>query len=170
MSFWSSIFTGQNKTLNSNIDKFGSIGGFATGLGEKSVGQAAKFASDIVSGDPSKIAKSLGPEIGTIQTQQQQNKNQTAQFSNRSGGNNASLQMAGDTTRGAINNLVSSLLGKSVDTLANIGTAEQGIGADALKTQTDMSQIRMKNWEDSIFGRGATSAAAAGESFLLGKL
>ncbi len=153
------MFGGQNKTLNSNINQFGDIGGFATNLGEKSIGQAAKFASDVVSGDQSKIARSLGPEIGTIQTQQQQNKNQTAQFHDRAGGNNAALQMSGDTARGSINNLVSSLLGKSVDTLASIGSTEQSLGAEALKTQTDMSQTRLENWKKSILG-GLTSGIA----------
>ena len=147
----------KNKTLNSNINNFQSIGGFATNLGEKSLSDSAKFSSDILSGDPSKITKALGPEIKTIQDQTQQNKNQTAQFGNRSGGNNAKIQTSGDTARASVNDLVSSLLGKSADTLANIGSSFLSARSwNAYKTGTDLSQTQMDNWSNSILGLGLT--------------
>ena len=74
MSFWGSLFGGQNKTLNSDMNQFGQIGGFATGLGESNLSQASNFYSSLLSGDPSKQAKALGPEIGAIQQQGQQAK------------------------------------------------------------------------------------------------
>ena len=170
MSFWTSIFGGQNKTLNSNINNFQSIGGFATNLGEKSLSDAAKFSSDILSGDQSKIAKSLGPEIKTIQDQTQQNKNQTAQFGNRSGGNNAKIQTSGDTARSSINDLVSSLLGKSADSLASIGSTSLSAGMNAYKTGTDLSQTQMDNWSNSILGLGLTKGAGFLEGLGLSKI
>ncbi len=69
MSFWGSLFGGSNPTLNQDIGQFGQIGGFATGLGESNLSQASNFWSSILSGDQSKIAKTLGPEIGAIQQQ-----------------------------------------------------------------------------------------------------
>lgn len=156
MSFWTSLIGGQNKTLDKNINQFGQIGGFATGLGESSTAQGMKFLSDIVSGDPSKIARSLGPEISSAQKQEQQQKNQTAQFGTRSGGNNAVIQAAGDTTRGNINNMVSSLLNSSVSGLISGGTTLLNQGVQALNNQTDLSQEQIQNWSNSILGRGIT--------------
>ena len=130
MSFWGSLFGGQNKTLNSDMNQFGQIGGFATGLGESNLSQASNFYSSLLSGDPSKQAKALGPEIGAIQQQGQQARNTTAQFGNRSGGGNAWMQMAGDQSRGSINNMISSLLGGAASSLGSYGRqlAEPGHG------------------------------------------
>lgn len=165
MSFWGSMFGGQNPTLNSNISNFQSIGGFGTNLGEKSLSQSAQFSSDILSGDPSKISRSLGPEINSIKTQSQQNEKKTAEQGNRGGGNNAKMQTSGDTARASINNLVASLLGKSADNLAQIGSKALGTGTDAFKAGTDASQLQMQNWSDSILGLGI----AQGSGFALGK-
>src|ERR1700692_3874054 len=101
-NFFSSLFGGSNSTLNKAIPQFGSISGFGVGLGEKNLGQASKFWSDILSGDQSKIAQSLGPEISAIQGQKQQQLNSNAQFNNRSGGVNASSQESGDKARSSI--------------------------------------------------------------------
>ena len=168
MSFWGSLFGGQNKTLNSDMNQFGQIGGFATGLGESNLSQASNFYSSLLSGDPSKQAKALGPEIGAIQQQGQQARNTTSQFGNRSGGGNAWMQMAGDQSRGSINNMISSLLGGAANSLGSMGGNLLSQGTAAYGQQLAASQQQMENWSNSILGRGITGGVAAAESFGLG--
>lgn len=165
MSFLTAILGGQNKTLNNNISNFGQIGGWSTDLGEKSVGQGMKFMSDITSGDQSKIARSLGPEIKAEQGRSQQQKNITSQFGNRSGGNNAVLQASTDTTRGNISNMVAGLLNNSVAGLVSGGSGLLNQGMQAYRQQTDLSQMQIENWKNSILGSGISFGAG----FLEGK-
>lgn len=168
MGFWGSLFGGSNPTLNQDIGQFGQIGGFATGLGEGNLSQASNFWSSLLSGDPSKQAQALAPEIGTIQQQGQQQKSQAAQFGNRGGGTNASMQMVDAQSRGAINNMISSLLGSSASNLGNIGSSLLGQGQSAFGAQAQGSQQQMENWANSILGRGITGGIGAAESFGLG--
>lgn len=170
MSFWGSLFGGQNPTLNANIGEFGQIGGFATGLGESNLSQASNFWSSILSGDQSKIAKTLGPQIGAIQGQAQQQRNVGAQFGNRSGGTNAANQMISDQSTASINNMVNSLLGSSASNLGSSGAGLLSQGASAYGQQEQASQQQMENWMNSILGLGTTSGVAAAESFGLSKL
>ncbi len=170
MGFWGSLFGGSNPTLSKDINQFGQIGGFATGLGENNLSQASNFWSSILSGDPSKTAKTLAPQISSIQQQGQQKKNATAQFGNRSGGNNASNQMVTDNSRADVNDLIASLTGNAASGLASSGSGLLGQGASAYGSQVSASQQQMQNWANSILGMGTTSAAAAAESYGLGKL
>lgn len=170
MGFFSSLFGGSNPTLSSAIGKFGQIGGFATGLGEKNVAQGSKFFSDIVSGDPTKQARALGPEISSVQGQKQQQLKSMAEFGNRSGGTNAAAQMAGDTARASINNMIASLLGTSASALTSSGSSLLSTGTGAYGSQVDASQIQMQNWANSILGQGITQGAGFAEGYGLGKL
>lgn len=165
MSFWSAIFGGQNKTLNNNIKQFGDIGGFATGLGKSSTSQGIKFLSDIVSGDSTKISRALGPEIGAIQKRTQQQKNEASQFGNRSGGNNAVMQAAGDTARSEVTNLEGGLLGGAVSGLVSSGESLLDKGMAAYDKQTELSQMQVDNWRNSILGKGLSF----GTGFLEGR-
>ena len=169
MSFWTSMFGGQNKTLNSNINNFQSIGGFATNLGEKSLSDAAKFSSDILSGDQSKIAKSLGPEIKTIQDQTQQNKNQTAQFGNRSGGNNAKIQTSGDTARASINNLACQACWRVLRRRWPVSeaTLSPKVRTPTRRGPTFHADTEWTTGQNSILGLGLTKGR---EGFALGKV
>ena len=168
MSFWGSLFGGSNPTLNRDMAQFGQIGNFATGLGEGNLSQASNFYSSLLSGDPSKQAQVLAPEIGAIQQQGQQAKNQAAQFGNRAGGTNASMQAIGDQSRASIDNMISSLLGASASGLAGTGSSLLSQGQSAYGAQLGASQQQMENWANSILGRGITGAAAGAESFGLG--
>lgn len=170
MSFLGSLFGGSNPTLNKDMNNFGQIGGFATGLGESNLSKSSQFYSSLLSGDPSQIAKSLGPEIAGVQGQKQQQLNSTAQFSNRSGGNNASSQMAGDSARGSITGMISSLLGSSASNLGSMGGSLLSQGQNAYSAQLGASQQQMQNWSQSILGKGITGAVQAGESFATGGL
>jgi hypothetical protein len=168
IGFWSSLFGGSNPTLNKDISQFGQIGGFATGLGEKNLTQASNFYSSLLSGDPSKIAKVLGPEISGQQQQTQQQRNVTSQFGTRGGGAGGSMQMAGDVSRGNINNMISSLLGSSASSLGSMGAGLLSQGQSAYGQQMEASQQQMQNWQNSIFGGALSRAARAGEGFAFG--
>lgn len=170
MGFWSSLFGGSNSTLNQDINQFGQIGGFATGLGESNLSQASSFWSSILSGNQSKINKMLGPEISAIKGQGQQAKLTTAQFGNRAGGTNAAMQMTDEKSRASVNNLISSLLGTSASSLGSSGSSLLGQGMQAYGQQAKLSQEREQSWSNSLLGRGITGGLGALESFGLGKL
>jgi hypothetical protein len=152
------------------MNKFGQVGDFATGLGESNISKGSQFFSDIVSGDPSKIAKSLGPEISSVQTGIQQQKKTSAEFGNRSGGTNAANQNAVDKGRGTITNMIASLLGSSASSLLSSGSTLLGQGTAAYGNQVDASQLQMQNWSNSILGMGLSQGAGFAEGFGLGKV
>jgi hypothetical protein len=166
MGFFSSLFGGSNPTLSKDISQFGQIGGFATGLGEKNLTQASNFWSSILSGDPSKTAKTLAPQISSIQQQGEQQKQSTAQFGTRSGGSTAAMQQVGAQTRGSINNLIGSLTGSAASNLGSTGSGLLGQGMSAYSQQAGLSQEQMQNWSNSILGGALTGGAGIG----LGKL
>lgn len=166
MGFWGSIFGGSSPTLSSDISQTGSIAGFSTGLGEKNIGQASKFYSDILSGDPTKQAKALAPEISTIQGQKQQQLKSMGEFGNRSGGTNAAAQMAGDKARAAVNDMVAKLLGTSASSLSSIGSNLLSTALSATGMQANLAQQQMENWRQSILGSAITGGVNYAESFL----
>src|SRR5208283_5749780 len=86
ISFWSSLLGGKNDTLSTNIGNFGSIGGFATGLGQKNIGQASKFWSDILSDDATKQMGALSPEISAAKKSASQDIKSRTEMGSRSGG------------------------------------------------------------------------------------
>jgi hypothetical protein len=170
MGFWGSLLGGSNPTLSKDINQFGQIGKFATGLGESNLSQSSNFMSSILSGNQSKIGKVLGPEISNIKGQGMESKMGTSQFSNRGGGSNASMQVADDKSRTSVNNMISSLLGKSASGLASSGSSLMSQGMQAYGQQAQLSQEQMSNWSNSILGKGISGAAKAGESFAAGGL
>jgi hypothetical protein len=164
MGFFSSLFGGQNKTLDQNIPAFQKEAGFATGVGNQDVTAASKWYNDILSGDPTKMAEAIAPETSAIQGQAQQAKNQTAQFSPRSGGTAAAIAGLDENTRAQIIKLLGGLQGGSASGLAGLGTSEQGLALSEREAADKASQQQMENWANSILGRGITGAAATAES------
>lgn len=173
MGFWSSFFGGKDENLNKAINQFGSIGGWATGQGQNALGKALQFQTDVVSGDQSKIARSLGPEIKSIQSQKDQALKSTAEFGNRSGGNNAKNQTIGDTARSSINDMVTKLMNSSVTSLASEGSTLLDQGMTATAKNVELSQQRIDNWRNSILGRaigGVTDTLTSAATGGLGKI
>lgn len=127
-----------------------------------------KWFSDILSGDQAKIGKALAPEFAAIQGQKQQNQNTTAQFGNRSGGNNAAMQRSGDKARAAENDMVSRLTGQAANTMVGAGTTLLGQGEKAYMDQSELSQVQMQNWQNSLFGGALKGGMQIGLG-LLGK-
>jgi len=166
VSWLSSIFGGQNPTLNQNINQTGQIAGFATGLGQGALTSGTNWMQNIVSGDPSKIAQSLAPEISAQQGGISQQKKQLAEFGSRSGGTASAASNLDSQGRGNIINLVGGLQSQTAGNLANVGSSLLNTGLNATTTQADLSQERMQNWANSIFGGALTGGAGIG----LGKL
>jgi hypothetical protein len=166
--FLAGLFGGQDKSLDSNITNFGQEGTFAQGQGEGDITDATSFYKDILSGDPSQVAQALAPEISAQQQQGQQQKNQIAQFGNRSGGNNAAVQGIDTANRGNLINLEGNLKNSAAGALGSLGTTEQGFGLQAQQAQDQASQQRLKNWQDSILGGAITGAVGTGLEALEG--
>lgn len=168
MSFWGSLFGGQNKTLSSDINQTGQIAGTASQLGTNNATQGSNFFSSILSGDPTKIGQALAPAISAGQQGVQQQKNQIAQFGNRSGGSTAKSNALESENRGNITNLVGGLQSGSASALLSSGSSLLGTALSGYNAQAGLSQQQMENWANSILGKGITSAVSSAESAGLG--
>jgi len=166
MGFFQSLFGGQNKVLSGDINQTGQLAGTASQLGTNNATAGSNFFSSLLSGDSSKIATALAPAISAGQQGAQQQKAETAQFSNRSGGNNAKMQTIDSATRGNITNMVGGMQSGAASTLLSSGQSLLGTALGGYGQQAQLSQDQMKNWESSILGSGITGAVNYGESFL----
>jgi hypothetical protein len=133
-------------------------------VGNSDVTAASKWYNDILSGDPTKMAEAVAPETSAIQGQAQQAKNQTAQFSPRSGGTAAAMANLDAGTRAQIIKLLGGLQGGAAGSLAGIGENEQNLGLTAREEADKASQQQLENQQDSILGKGITKAASFGET------
>jgi hypothetical protein len=163
MSFMGGIFTGENKTLDNDINNAGNINSFSTATGEGAVQSGLGFEEGILSGDQAKQAQLLAPEIQNIQKQGQQQIQTAGEFGNRSGGVNASAQNNIDTQRSQVNNMVSQLTGNAAGAVMNEGNQMLNTGLEANKLQAGESQQKLENQQDSIVGQGIGTAVGAAE-------
>lgn len=142
------------------------IGSFAGQTGTKDVGEASRFWSDLLSGDPQKIAQILGPEISSINKQGQQAKKTAAEFGNRSGGTNASMQMIDDNTRSAIRQMIANLTGGAASSLGSMGQSllgtSVGAGEAGFSAATTLHDQNLKKWNDIFSSIAKTAAGFAG--------
>jgi hypothetical protein len=162
--FFGSLFGGSNPTLNNNIQNLGADAGFATGQGQTDTTAASKYYQDILSGNPTQMAESLAPQISTLQQQTQNQRNQTANFGNRSGGTAAANASADAANRGDIISAEGGLQSGAAGSLGSLGTTEQGIGLNATEAQDQASQQRMQNWQNSILGKSTSDAIQTAEN------
>jgi hypothetical protein len=168
--FFSSIFGGENDTLNKNIGQFGQDAGVAGKIGAEDTGAASKFFTDVLSGDPTKEGQAIAPETSAIQQRGQQQKNQLAQFAPRSGGTAATTSAIDSSGNAELIKLLGGLQTTAASGAASLGTAEQGLSLQDKQAQDAASQQRMQNWMNSILGRGITEASSAAESAGLGAI
>ena len=143
--------------------KIGNVADFATSTGMGDVGAASNFWKSILSGDPSKIAQVLGPEISGINKQTQEQKKTTAEFGNRGGGTNSVMQSLDAGVRGAYNKMVSSLTTGAAGELGSIGSGLLSTGLAgheaAFDTQKTIHDQTLAKWNDLF--KSITSVAAA---------
>lgn len=117
--------------------QYGAVAGianFGTSEGEGDILKSDDFFKSILSGDPSKIAKVLGPQMSTINKQGQQEKKTLSEFGNRGGGTNARAQSIDDTTRTSVDSLISSLTGNAASALGASGSGLLAAGLNAHET------------------------------------
>ena len=115
--------SGPSKFQKDAWNSLSGLGDYSSSAGKQYIGQGAGFYSDILSGDPSKIATAIAPEADIIRGQAQQRKNQLAQFSNRSGGTGGAAQMIDTESQGAIDKLINSLIPQAANNLTGVGTS-----------------------------------------------
>lgn len=140
--------------------------GFATGTGEGLLSKSSSFISALLSGDQSKISEVLAPFTNALQKQAGQRKATTAQFGNRGGGTNASMQAVDDSTRAQSNDAVSSLTSGALSTATSLGsgllnTGMNGFGMtfDMDKTMHDQSAAQLNDLAQTIASMVASGAA-----------
>jgi hypothetical protein len=167
MSFAASLFGGSNPTINKQIDQLGNFAGSTMQTGFNDTNAASNFFNSLLQGGGA-TSKVLAPQVRAIQNQTQQQKQTASQFGNRSGGTNSQMQMADSTGRAAYNDLVSSLLGTSANSLAGIGSNLLNTSLTGYQQQLNASQQQMQNWQNSIFGKGIAGGIGAIEGFGLG--
>ena len=170
MGWLSSLFSGSNGTLSSDIKKTGQAADFATGLGEKNLTTSSDFWNSILSGDSSKTSKALASQIGAAKTSAAQTNKTNAELGTRSGGTAASTAATNDKVHSDVTSMIGDLTGKAASNLQSSGSSELSTGLQGLNQQASLSQDQLENWSNSIFGKGITSGVAAGESFGLGKM
>lgn len=133
----------------------GDLSHFGAGEGKKNIGQASNYWSDILSGDQKKLAAAIAPQTQVIQGQKQQQKNQLAEFGNRSGGTNASGQMIDVNADKAVQDLINTLIPQAASHLENIGGKELDLGASTAGTlgeQTEAARQADKASEAAMGG------------------
>lgn len=155
--------------MNTLIGQFGQTGAKAIGQGQSYTNQAGNWYSSILSGDATKQAGALAPEIGAAKTSAQQQQKQNSIFGGRSGGTAASTSASNDKVHSDITNLLGSLTGSSAGALGSLGSNLLGQGLGALGQQQGAVQQRMENWSHSLFGKGLATATSAAEGYGLTK-
>ncbi len=161
--FLSSIFTGSNPTLDKDQSQLGDLAGYSSNTGQKATDASTGYNLGILSGDPTKVAQTLAPEIQTLQGQAQQNKNTVSQFGNRGGGMNAVMAGLDDATRAKLISLMGSLRQGAATNLGTIGTANLGMSANDAAQQAKIAQQQQENFMNSILGKGISSGIAGAE-------
>ena len=165
--FFDSLFGGKSAELNTLIGQFGQTGAQQTGAGQKNQNTASNCWDAIVGGDSSKTMQALAPEVSAEKTSAANQNKTNAMFGTRSGGNTASAAATNDKVHSDITNLIGSLTNSSASNLASLGTSQVSTGLSSLGMEQGATAERMKNWEDSILGRGITTAVSAAETYAL---
>ena len=176
------IGMGPSKQENSQYNNLNASSAFATGLGESDLTASSKFMTDILSGDPTKVATALAPQINQQQQRTQQAKDTTAQFGPRSGGTAATVANMGAADRASTTDLVGSLTGKAASDLGsegsnllNSGISEQEYSAglysqlmQASLQQNEALAGSIGNFSSSLLRLGTPAPAADFLQYLRG--
>lgn len=142
------------------------IGRFGTSAGEADIGKSQDFWSAILSGDPTRIATVLGPEMSAINRQGQERKATTAQFGTRSGGTTGAMQTLDDSTIASIRSMIAQLTGGAATQLGQMGTSLLNTGlqgsTSAMGEANIMQQANAQRWQDIFGGAGLAGGSLAG--------
>ena len=170
MGFFSSLFGGDSRALDSSIANAGNIMNFGTNLGESDLTMGSDFYRNLLRGDPAIIGQLLGPQISGIQKRGQQQIQTEGEFGNRSGGTNAENQMNLDTQRAQVEDMISKLTAQAAGAVTNIGENALGLGLSANEAQAREGEMKLQNIINSLFGKMISGGIGAAESAGLGAL
>ena len=148
-------------------NELGTLGNEQISTGENLVTPAATYDENILSGDPTKIAQSLAPEISAGNQQVEQQRLTGSQFGTRSGGTTASGNAAEAQNRGNIINLVGGLQQSTAANAGSLGSSQESQGSGNIQTQASMAAANQKR-EASDVGDIASGAASIAAPFLGG--
>lgn len=129
---------GYLKTLGPELTTAGRA---ATTAGLEDTGAASRYYSNILSGDPAKVAAAVAPETKAVTGQEQQQLKQITNTGNRAGGTNAVAQSLPGQTRSIIGDSIlkaqsgaASGLERTGSEASRVGLAETGEGIGATST------------------------------------
>lgn len=154
---------GPSPQENQNYGQLSNASNFATGTGEQDITQSDAFLQAILSGDPTKIAAALAPQISAAKTSAQQNAKTAAIGGNRGGGTNATNATAADKTHSDITGMISGLTGTAASALGSRGEGLLGTGISgtqaAFGDAAHMQQQHADQWNDIFKSVGSAAAA-----------
>jgi hypothetical protein len=139
-------------------NQFGALSGYQTGVGEGLITPAAQYEESILSGDPTKTAQAMAPEISANQQQTQQFKNQTAEFSPRSGGTAASVANADTSGRSNLIDLLGQEQSGAASTSLSAGSGLLNSASSNLSNQAKLAD-QWRQSQVSDIGQIGKSAA-----------
>jgi len=141
-----------------------SLSNYETGVGEGLTTSAAGFDEAILSGDPTRIAQALAPQISGQQTQIQQAANKNAQFGTRSGGTAASTAGAEGAGRANLINLEGGLQSQTADSAGSLGSNLLSQSSKNVQADAAMKQKARANQLNEIGGvaQGVAEIASMG--------
>ena len=142
-------------------NQFGSLAGYQTGVGEGLITPAAQYEENILSGDPTKTAQAMAPEISANQNQTQQFKNQTAEFSPRSGGTAASVANADTSGRSNLIDLLGQEQSGAASTSLSAGSGLLGQASSNLGSEAGLAEQWRKSQVSDIGQIGKSAAEIA---------
>ncbi len=132
--------------------QLGDLGNFETGVGQKGTNASLGYDLGILSGDPSKIAETLAPEISAQNQQVEQGKLTTSEFGNRSGGNNAAAQHMDDAARGNIINLIGASQQEAANHAGNLGTYDLSMASPNIQAEAGLKRAEQQRKAAAIGG------------------
>ncbi len=138
-------------------------GGFATNLGEKDLTASSDFMNAVLSGDATKQAQVLAPEISAAKTSAAQDRKTGAEFGTRSGGTTAANNAATDKVHSDITDLLGKLTGGAASSLGSMGGSLLNTGINAAETGFDQAgaiqKQKLAKFNDIISSSAAVAAA-----------
>lgn len=142
------------------------IGGFGSRQGKSDIMKSQDFWSSILSGDMTKIASVLAPEISSINQQTQQRKKTASEFGNRGGGTNAYMQSLDDSALSTIRGMIANLTGSAASNLGNMGQNLLNTGLSGGEASFDAAKVmhdqNAAKWGDIFKSIQSVAAGFAG--------
>jgi hypothetical protein len=148
-------------------NKLDALGNYQTGVGEGLTTAGAAFDESILSGDPSRIAQTLVPEISAGQTGVEQQALQNANFGTRSGGTAASTNAAQAGERANIIDLEGGLEQGAASSALGAGSGLLSGASGNIQSEAGLANQRRQQVNSDV-GNIAQSAAAIAAPFLGG--